>query len=415
MSATRLIQHTDTIEPAEEAAPYCPSLVQAAPPRPAAPKRDKFIGFTKDAETAALLHDALAGYLPEHNQIHVVDFRASLAILAATRTPEIILIDLSGEDQPINALMELAESVEPGTAVLAIGENQNVSFYRTLTRGMGIKEYLAKPLTSASIERNFLPIIANLTRDPIGPRGGRIVTITGARGGVGASTLTTNLAWFISACQHRHTVLLDADLHTGTVALNLNLDANKGLAAALESPERLDPLLIERSTQYAGERLHVLAGQEALDHSVKYQADGAIMLMNSLRARYNFALADTGSKLSPFARDLCFAAHQRVIVLDPSMVSLRNLERLLALPAGPSQSPRTITVLNKAGMPGGLSQSYMEQAMGMKFDAVIPDLPRIVPKTTQMGEQAAALRGPYRNAIAALATALGATLMVEVA
>jgi ABC-type transporter Mla subunit MlaD len=55
----------------------------------------------------------------------------------------------------------------------------------------------------------------------------------------------------------------------------------------------------------------------------------------------------------------------------------------------------------------------MEQALGAPFDAVIPDLPRIVPKTTQLGTQAAALRGPFRSAIAQLAQALGATALAE--
>ena len=61
-------------------------------------------------------------------------------------TPEVILVDLSEEEQPINALGELAEVVEPGTIVLAIGAIQNVNFYRTVTKGLGIREYLAKPL-----------------------------------------------------------------------------------------------------------------------------------------------------------------------------------------------------------------------------------------------------------------------------
>jgi pilus assembly protein CpaE len=55
----------------------------------------------------------------------------------------------------------------------------------------------------------------------------------------------------------------------------------------------------------------------------------------------------------------------------------------------------------------------MEQVMGLRFDAVIPDLPRIVPKTTQFGSQAASLRGPFRNAIGTLANALGATVLAE--
>jgi hypothetical protein len=57
----------------------------------------------------------------------------------------------------------------------------------------------------------------------------------------------------------------------------------------------------------------------------------------------------------------------------------------------------------------------MEQTLGLRFDAVIPDLPRIVPKATQYGQPAASLRGPFRNAMTQLATALGAKILAEAA
>lgn len=398
---------------APETAPYSPSFARPAAPRPPQPRRERFIGFARDQASATLLHETLKDCLPNNNHIHVVDFRAALAILTAMTTPAIVLVDLSGEDQPINALMELADTVEPGTTVLAIGEAQNVSFYRTVTKGMGLKEYLPKPLTRANIERNFLPVIGNPAHEVPAARGGRLVAIGGARGGVGTSTLATNLAWYIATQQHRHTVLLDGELNTGTIALNLNLNFNTGLSVALASPERLDPLLLDRSMQHGGDRLHVLAGQNLLSKELDYQPGSAATLAQTLRARYNFIVADAGAKLSPFGRDLLFLAQQRVIVMDPSMIAIRNLERLLTLPGGPAQSPRTMVVLNKAGTPGGLSQSYMEQALGLRFDAVIADLPRIVPKTLQFGTPAAALRGPFRAAISQLANALGATVLAE--
>lgn len=386
-------------------------VLPPAPPRPAAVKRDKFIGFVRDEDSANMLHEALAGYVPNNNQVHVVDFRNALTILAAMTTPKVVLIDLSGEDQPINAMMELAEVVEAGTVVLAVGEIQSLNFYRTVTKGMGIRDYLPKKLTREAVERSFLPIIANLVDNAANLRGGKLVAVAGARGGVGTSTIATNLAWYISSELHRHTVLVDGELNTGTVALNLNIPGNNGLSTALETPERVDQLLIERSMQQAGQRLHVLAGLEALDKATRYTPDGAISFLQTLRARYNYAVADAGARLEPFSRDLLFNAQQRVIVMDPSMISIRNLERLLSLPGGSNQNPRMLVVLNKAGAPGGLAQSYMEQTMGLRFDAVIPDLPRIVPRATQMGTQVAALRGPFRNGIAALAAALGATTL----
>jgi len=386
---------------------YSPSFARPLAPR-AATKRDKFIGFARDEESANILHEVLADNVPNNNQVHVVDFRSALTILAAMTTPETILIDLSGEEQPLNAIMELSDVVEAGTVVLAIGENQNLNFYRTVTKGMGIKEYLPKPLSRASVERNFLPIIANEDSADATLRGGRMVALAGARGGVGTTTIATNLAWYISCELHRHTVLLDGELTTGTVALQMDVHGNSGFSAALETPERVDKLLLERSMQEAGPRLHVLAGLEALDKGVEFTPDSAVSLVQTLRARYNYAVADAGSRLQPLSRELLFNAQQRIIVMDPSIISIRNLERLLSMPGGSSQNPRTLIVLNRAGTPGGLAQSYIEQSMGLRFDAVIPDLPRIVPRATVLGNKAAALRGPFRAGMATLAAALGA-------
>lgn len=241
-----------------------------------------------------------------------------------------------------------------------------------------------------------------------------MITVCGARGGVGTTTVATNLAWMIGTEMHCHTVLLDADLHAGTVALSLDVKHDKGLCIALETPERVDNLLIERSTQQAGERLHVLAALESMNREFVYNHKGAETLVQVLKSRYNFVLADAGAQLTPFARDLIFAAHQRVIVLDPTVVSIRNTQRLLDLPGGPLQAPRTLLVLNLAGEVGGLSQANMEQTLGVKFDAVIPELPRIVPKAAQFGKPAAETRGPFRNGILALAQAVGARVIEPV-
>ncbi len=385
------------------------SLLRPAASVPALVKRDKFIGFVSDEASARVLREGLMGYLPNSNQVHVVEYRNALAILSAMTTPEIVLVDLTGADQPMNALMALAEVVEQGTTVLTIGDQHGLNFYRTLTKGLGIKDYLPKPLTRAEVEQNFLPVIANMAGEKAKLRGGRAMAIAGTRGGVGTSTIATNLAWYLANEMHRHTLLLDGELSTGTQALNLDVRAATGLTAALQMPERVDQLLIERSITDVGNRLDVLAGLEALDKKIEFSPGGAANLLTALRGRYNYVVADAGARLEPLGRELLFNAQQRVIVMDPSMISIRNLERLMGLPGGSAQSPRALLVLNHAGAPGGLAQNYMEQSMGLRFDAVIPALPRVVPRASQLGNQAAALRGPFRNGIATLCAALGIT------
>jgi pilus assembly protein CpaE len=368
-----------------------------------------FFGFAQDEASALVLREALAGCLPQNAQIHVTGYRAALARLGRMPTPEVILIDLSGEDQPINALGALAERVEPGSTVLAIGTHQTVSFYRTVTKGLGVREYLAKPLRREMVAQIFVPIIADRRRPPAVPRGGRMTTFFGARGGVGTTTIATSLGWLIGTRLHRHTVILDTDLYAGTVALTCNLTATTGLMTALETPERLDTLLVERSVRPFAERVDILAGQEALQRKASYNPGNAAPLIRALRARYNFLIVDAGARLEPFARDVLSLTPQLVIVMEPSPVSIRNMTRLLTLPNDPLQAPRPMLVLNHAGIPGGMAIPAMEEAMGARFAAVIPDLPRIVPKNTQLGIQPATLRGPYRQAITELAAALDIT------
>ncbi len=388
-----------------------PEIVSVA----AATKRAKFAAFARDEASAKALQDALGNMLPYGEHFHVMDFRASLRRLSGMKTPEIVLIDLSGEEQPINALMDLSDAVDQGTTVLAIGEVQNVSFYRTITKGMGIKEYLPKPLTREAIEKHFLSLLdLEITKAPPA-RGGRFITITGARGGVGASTIASNLAWMIGTDLHRHTVLLDSDLYAGTASLDLDVKPASGLARAMEVPDRLDNLLLERATQPVGERLHVLAAQENFGTNTPYNEQGAASVVEALRARYNFVIADAGSKLCPFSRDLLHLAQQRVIVLDPTVVSIRNAERLLTLPGADTNPAPTLLVLNRARTPGGLTQDYMEQILGRRFDAVIPYLPNVIPKASQFGTIPASLRGPFRAAMGDLAALFGAAALAVAA
>lgn len=379
----------------------------------AAPTRARFIGFVSDQASAAVLHAALAPAFPKGNDLHVVNFRAALALLSTMVTPEIVLVDLSGEVQPINAMIDLAEVVEAGTMVFVIGDIRDVNFYRSVTKGMGVLEYLPKPLTKFAVETHFLNLIKAGSQALTEARGGRMIAVAGVRGGIGASTIAANLAWVIGSEMHRHTVLLDSDLHTGTAALTLNVKPTTGLRTALESPDRVDQLLIERAAQPAGERLHVLAASEALGDTLDYIAGGAGMLCQALRLRYNFVIADAGARQLPFARDLQFLAEQRVIVVDPTMLSIRNFERIAGMPHCPAQSPKPVLVLNHAGRAGGLTQDFMEQTLGLRFNAVIPDLPRVISKAAHFGEPAASVKGPFRDAILKLAKVVGGNAVAE--
>ena len=208
-------------------------------------------------------------------------------------------------------------------------------------------------------------------------------------------------------------MLLDANLYTGTAAMLLAAKTGAGLRLALETPERVDGLFMERIAQPATARLAVIAGEEKLTERMTI-ADGAVQkLLQGLRPRYNYIVADV--PLAPFAwyGELLDQARQRVLVMEPTLQAVRDALRVMALPMGAQQVRHPLLVLNKVGAPGTMTLRQVEAALEHKVDATVPFLPRVVNTAATMGTLAAASRGGFRNAIADLAQGVAASTPVS--
>jgi pilus assembly protein CpaE len=379
------------------------ALAEAPAARTERPDRPRVIAFVGDQETETALREGLLEAVPQGFEIRRGTVRSAIAALHKMPTPHVLIVDVSGEDQPLSALGELSDVVEPEVRVLVIGDRDDLNFYRQMTHGLGVLEYLYRPLVPDMVARYFGPLILHGAPMTEGVVGGRVVTVTGARGGTGASTIAANLAWHFGAEALRHTVLLDADLHRGTAAMLLGAKIGPGLRTLLEAPDRIDELFVERAAQPVSKRLHVLAGEEKLTQTVTYAPNAAARLLETLRRRYNFVVIDVPWSALPLHRDLMMLAHQRVLVMDPTLASVRDTLRLLGLPNGPMQPRRSVVVLNRENLRGGLNQRQLEEGLKMRPDVIIPDLPKLVGVAASMGEAAVTVRGGFRDGMLQLA------------
>ena len=369
--------------------------------------RPSLMAFVNDGATETAVRDGLSDVLNEVLDIRRGGIRAAIAALQKTATPRVLVVDVSAEEHPLRALSSLSEVAEPDVQVLVVGDTQDIEFYRQLTRGLGATEYLFKPLTRDMVSRHFAPYVAGQVPLSDALHGGRVVSVTGVRGGVGATTIACNLAWYVARVARRHTVLLDPDLHMGTTAMLLDAKPDPGLRRALEAPDRIDALFVERAAQPVTDRLHLLAGEEKPSDHPEFAPGAAKTLLDALRKRYNFVFVDAPYVSISLFQDLLDLSHQRVLVMEPTLASVRDVLRLLTLPNGPSQTPGAVIVLNRLGMPGGLTRRQVEDAIKQRVDVTIPDLPRKIESAATLGEPAVAARGAFRSAIVELAAQTG--------
>ncbi|MFN3590780.1 MAG: CpaE family protein [Thermaurantiacus sp.] len=371
------------------------------------PERKLLVAFAADAETEAALKQGLAECGVANADVRRGDILQATAALQKMSTPATLIVDVSGHPQPVAALEDLAGVVEPDVRVLAIGDREDVGFYRQVTRGLGVLEYLFKPISPTAVAQHFGPLVQRRPNLEWAMRGGRVLAVTGARGGAGATTIAVNLAWFLAKETFRHTVLVDADLHCGTAALMLGVQPGPGLRVAIEHPNRVDELFVERSVTQVSDRLHLLAAEENLVEHPNFATGAAEKLINTLRRRYNFIILDVEFNDQQFNRDLLMLAHQRIIVMEPSLPSVRDALRLLQMPGGVVQAHRPIIVLNHLGRKGGLTKEQVAEAMRVTPDVIVPDLPGKIESAALLGEPAITRAPQLRKAILKLTNDIG--------
>ena len=210
-------------------------------------QREAFAAFVCDEATTQTLGPIVAEQGWSAERIQGGGIANAVRSLTVMQSPEFLIVDLTESENPRSDINALAEVCEPGTVVLAVGNENDVGLYRDLVNS-GIHDYLVKPVTSDVLREAIVTAEAALHE----PAGGedvvalpnRICAVIGVRGGVGASALTTGCAWIMAHELDRQVALLDLDIHFGTDALAFDLEPGRGLCDALENPSRVDGLFL---------------------------------------------------------------------------------------------------------------------------------------------------------------------------
>ena len=374
-------------------------------------KRPPFLAFVTDEESEAALRGGLLD-LGDVLQLRRGDAGSAARALAREPTPAVLLVDVSGMPDPLEALDALARVCTPDVRVLVVGEAADITLYRRMTRELGVAEYLYKPLTRDVVARLFAPHLAGRDGVAGGERGGRIVTVSGARGGCGATTVATSLALHLAEVSHGHVALLDLHLRGGTAGLMLGVRSGTGLRVVLEEPDRADALFLDRSSVPVAERVRLIAGEEPMEANPQPTEAGMKRLLDLLAARFNFVVVDTPAPPGVAERIAIAAARHRVLVLGPDIAGIRDTLALRKAMAS-AGAGQVLTVLNRAGAPGGLKTKLVEEGLGAVPDAIIPDLPRHIPRAAHLGRPALHESAALRRALAPLTQEVAAVRTAE--
>jgi pilus assembly protein CpaE len=360
-----------------------------APWKPGGPgPRDPFHAFVCDDHSFDLLRAVAAelGWAPE--KVNKGGMRNAVQSLSITASPQILFVDMSESGDPLNDINSLAEVCEPGTVVIAAGQVNDVRLYRDLVAS-GIQDYLLKPFGADQLRDALAQAQAVFMapRDTGPERPHCTMAVIGTRGGVGASSIATSLAWMLSEKKKRPTALLDLDVHFGTNALAMDLEPGRGLTDAIENPSRIDGLFIERAMVRASDTLAILSAEAPISQPMMTDGGAFYQLLEEFRAAFECSVIDLPRNMLIQHPHLMTDVNVALVVAELTLASARDTIRILSWLKGNAPQTRILVVANRVH-PGSpeISRKDFEQSIERKLDVVVPFDLRIASQAAKLGK-----------------------------
>ncbi len=353
--------------------------------------REPYAAYVCDDMTGDSLRSVITefGWSPE--KIHKGGLRNAVQSLSVSASPNILFVDLSEVGDPLNDINALAEVCEPGTVVIAIGHVNDVRLYRDLLAS-GIQDYMLKPCSPDHLRESFAHAQAVLNAPKVteatNERPHMMTAVVGSRGGCGASTIATSLAWVFGAAHDRTTALLDLDLHFGVGALLLDIEPGRGLTDAIDNPSRIDGLFIERAMVKASEKLAVLSAEAPINQMLLTDGGAFYQLQEEMRAAFECTVIDLPRAMLIQHPHLMAEVQTVIVVCEFTLASARDMIRLLSWFKSNAPQSQIFVVANKVDSKVGseISRKDFETSIERTIDFIIPMDPKILHQAAKLGK-----------------------------
>ncbi len=312
---------------------------------------------------------------------------AASAICAAN--PLVVAIGPDLTDDDAIELMRAIDISRPevGMVVLRVGLTPE-TMLRFLRHGA--REVLDVNLTgddelSQAFDRVFALAgqrISSLAAAPEKAR--RIIAVLSPKGGTGKTTISTNLAVGLARAMPNQVLLIDLDMQFGDVASALGVTPEHSLKDALGAGN-VDMTSLKVFLTRHDSGLALLTPPDSLADAEDLDPDVLKRTIASLAEEFPIIILDTAAGIDEhavvaleFATDLLFVTTTDVPAIRAIAKQVEALNRLNMLDA-----KRTF-VLNRSNAKVGLSQTDIEQTVGMMADFTIPSS-RVIPLSTNQG------------------------------
>lgn len=310
----------------------------------------------------------------------------------------VILGTVSGTRPALTLCAEIRKTPSMAAVpVLCVSQTDEVEERITFLEA-GADDVVSKPVDARELEarvealllrfqrsRDMAPVVSSDSVVMRPPR--RIVAVYSPKGGVGTTTIATNIAVAAADKRPDRVVLVDLDLQFGGVPAHLDLMPKQTLSDVARDDSALrEPELLRSYALTHASGLHVLCGPPTPEMAELVTPEVVERLLATLTEAYDQVVIDAGSFLDERTMLVLEAADTVVLPVYPEIPALRSVHLLLDyLNEAGTLGTKAVYVLNNAFARDILKLRDIESALGTKIAFDLPYDPFLYLKAVNEG------------------------------
>jgi len=289
--------------------------------------------------------------------------------------PHVLILDISaGKAEPAAAVRRLLGHCQQSVIVVT-GDAPASTISKAVAagaRGFLLQPYAPADLVATVREAYDTANAYGGVRAPrAGVRAGRLLCVYSPKGGVGCTTIATNLAVAL-ATRGAAVALVDLALQFGDVGSVLDLRSLNSIVELLGHDQITDDLVNETLVHHTS-GLRVLLAPTDLASVETIEPEDVVALLEKLSARFDYIVCDLWSSLEELSMQVMEAADRVLIVTTPELPALHNVKRLVtATHERLRLDDKALFIGNRMPAKVGLSIADISRAFGREFAMTIP-------------------------------------------
>jgi len=303
-------------------------------------------------------------------------------LFAEENRPDIILMDINMPEMDGIRTTELMAQRAPECSVIIMSVQGEQAYLRRAMMA-GAREYIVKPFTGDELASVIAKVyeMDQRKRDALGElpkpsvdlkkRDGQIISFFSTKGGVGKTTLATNLAVQLANTGKWRVLLIDLNLQFGDVAVFLNLVPKRSIADLAQSGTiKFSEIQSYLLTHSSG--LQVLAAPTRPEYAELVTAGHVEQILTEVKAHFDFIICDNVSRFEDVSLVSFDAATQICLVVAMDVPTLKNARLTLDVIEGLHHTPKVQVVLNRASKEMGMNLRDVEKSLNCKISYEVP-------------------------------------------